>query len=704
MAHPDADPDADPAAGVARPRLLHADEDRLRLVAATLARGGRFVLVVADAALWPAALELLRERLPDHTFVERAPASSEEANQAISDSLRDAPGTTIVIRITGRDAGPIETLNLRRESLVKAAANFLVVLEGDEAHNRFLREAPDCYSYRHLLAVLEGEPSLTTPARFKLLRDNFLRMLAEAREASSPYERADRLQGLAQILLWNNEPLRTRELIDEAISAIASDDEQGLDEDRRLLLARLYRDSSLVRSRTERYRLIRKASELLRPIADSRPTEFLEIEGLLPDAIGVDPSMVEEALSWARRGESRWLVPYLARLALAYCARDHLVRARKVLAELDAIPVARNMVDRLFLNIYILIREGSWVEADRLVATSNQWILWQADRERLDQLRARLLTWRGEHRAAERVCETLPPSNEKQLLLAKLKAESGQTRDARIEIEQMIDSPRTEGGPSIEHLLDMHDVLAYVSDLEAAADVSLSTREALDSRLASLRQHIERTEDPAPPWDLIRCLLLQVDVYLKRSGAERLALQHAEEAWKLADERASVLASGVTRRLVVASLRLGEFDQAQEWLARGLARAREHEHRGDEAQLRGLALWHDVIAGGDVGRAESEMRASVAATGSVTVEASVLAHVGAALDRRDLLQRAQQIYRSLPWPSREGACLEALGELRIAEVRYRTFGLAARLAILGRRAGPPPTTAVDDDWPSPPLL
>lgn len=93
------------------------------------------------------------------------------------------------------------------------------------------------------------------------------------------------------------------------------------------------------------------------------------------------------------------------------------------------------------------------------------------------------------------------------------------------------------------------------------------------------------------------------------------------------------------------------------------------------------------------------MRAAIAATGSVLIEASALARVGRALGRHDLLRRAQQIYRSLPWPEREGACLEALGETRIAEVRYRTFELVARLKILERGAAPPPITAVDDPDP-----
>lgn len=700
MAHPDADPDADPAAGVARPRLLHADEDRLRLVAATLARGGRFVLVVADAALWPVALELLRERLPDHTFVERAPTSSEETSQAISDPLRDAPGTTIIIRVTGRDSGPIETLNLRRESLVKAAANFLVVLEGDDAHNRFLREAPDCYSYRHLLVVLQGEPSLEAPEQIELDQDRLAVLIEDARNFPNPKERAEMLQLLATVLSRLDDTSRANKLRDEAITAMTVlSSQRELDDDERTLLAQLWMSSAERRARTERYRRFLKARELLKPIADRRPDQLANLEGLMIDAIGMDLSATRSAVHRAREGGGGKLDRQLIVLGLAYSAREDLIRVREIVTELDSVGPASlmNNYGWTLLCFNLHLGTGEWTKADRLVSvTSGEMLIDKRRQRRMDRLRAELLGYRGEHRAAQRIYELQPPSFERDLALLEIAANLGQTRDVRIQLARTIDCPPTPDGPNINDLLRMHRLLARATELEVDAKESELACQSLDERLAALRLHIERTELPDPPWSLIRCLLLQADAYLKRSGAERLAIPHAEEAWKLADERAGVLASSVARRLAVASLRLGELDRAQEWLARGLGRAGEHEHRGDEARLRGLALWHETLAGGDVDKAEAEMRAAIAATGSVLIEAAVLARAGAAIGRRDLLQRAQQIYRSLPWPEREGLCLEALGETKIAEVRYRTFGLAARLALLERRAGPPPIVDTDD--------
>jgi hypothetical protein len=292
----------------------------------------------------------------------------------------------------------------------------------------------------------------------------------------------------------------------------------------------------------------------------------------------------------------------------------------------------------------------------------------------------------------------LPPHKGGEFTLILVAAEGGRMADATARIESMLIDSHTRERTSFIDLLHIHNAIAWATELDIAMGGSTLTREALDSRLAALRLHIERSGSD-PPWDLIDCLLLQSDAYLKRLGAERLALLCAEKAWQLADAHATVVAAGVAMRLAVASLRLGDLDQAREWLDRGLARAREHEHRGDEARLLGLAFWHAALVRGDVKRAESDLHAAIAATGSMVVQASVLFRVGSALSRRDLLRSAQQIYRSLPWPVREGACLEALGETRIAEVRYRTFELVARLKILERGAEPPPITAVDDPDP-----
>lgn len=682
-------------------RLLHVDEERLRLAAVTLRRGGRFVIVVAERRLWPAALQSLCELLPEHRFVEHAPTSSDEANQAISDPLRDEPGLTIVIRITTRDAGPLETLNLRRESLVKAPANFLVVLDGDEGHARFLREAPDCYSYRDLLVTLEGEHAFEVPTSGEDWDRYLESALAAAREVADPVDRAHLLYGRATRAFRSNQLRVARTLADAGIDALAPQERATLNEDERLLLARLYFWSVDDCTWGERYHRLRRARAVLAPVAERHLDQFTEIESCMVDAIGTDLEAALDAVRRASEHPGSNVGRPLMRLAKAYRERNNVVRARQVLDEIrgaEAAILARD-VEWLGLQFLLLIDEGAWTRASQLVSSTKATELSEPMlREWLGRLEANLLRRQGEGRAAQQICDRLPPSLEQQLALIRLTADRGHTDDARAQLEAILQRPWTASGRKIDELLGIHDVLVDVVQQQiAAGDVSHEALQALDSRLAALYAHIELEANPDPPWYRIWCLLRQSEVYLRRRGAEPLALRFAEQAWTLAETHASILAPTAARWCVVAALRVGDLAHAAARLSRGLQLAAEHELRGDQVHLRGLAMWHAALAYGHTAAAEVDLQAAFAASGSRLIEASVLARVGAALDRHDLLRRAQQIYRSLPWPRREGACLEALGETQIAEARYRTYGLATRLTILARRAEPSPITATDAD-------
>lgn len=711
-----APPEVDPTVAADEPaRLLHADEERLRLVAVTLSRGGRLVLVVADSRLWSTALQFLRERLSDHRFIEHTPTSHDETNQAISDPLRNEPGLTSVIRLTGREAEPIETLNLRRESLVKAPANFLVVLDGEVAHARFLREAPDCYSYRDLLVVLQGEPVFETPEHHGSDDDDrvLLDAVAEvtlnaaievAKQEADPSTRARRLFRLGVRLLADNQ-IPSRKVFDEVITTLTALHGELSDDDR-LLLAAAHGNRAFGCSRAETYRHVREALEVLAPVADRYAESFANIAGQMVDAIGLDLEAARDAVRRAQANHGGSAGRQLLELARAYRARGNLVHAREVLAEIDATDSAilGTSIAWIRLQFNLLVEAGAWSEADQLVSFRERVELFREQvelqprrREPLHRLRAELLSWRGEGRAAQRIYDRLSSNLRNALAKIRLTADGGRVHDASVQIEQILQRPWTAYPAGVDDLLAIHELLVYVTEEGIAAGGSVRAREDMDARLAMLRQHIERTEAPDPPWSRIDCMLLQADAYLKRTGAEHLALSCAEQAWQLASAGASLLEPRAARRCIVAALRMGQLDEARDWLSRGLKRAREHELRGDKAELRGLALWHATLAGSDTASAEGKLQAAFAASGSKLIETSVLARVGAALGRHDLLRRAQQIDRSLPWPAREGACLEALGETQIAEARYRTFGLVTRSTILARRSEPPPITAVDDD-------
>lgn len=679
--------------------LLHADEEHLRLAAVTLRRGGRFVLVVAGHRLWPAASQFLRELLPEHRFVEHAPTSSDEANQAISDPLRQEPGLTIVLRVTGREEGPLETLNLRRESLVKAPANFMVVLDGDEAHSRFLREAPDCYSYRDLLIVVRGEPTFSAHVLVDIDPDDVVdTAVRTAQQEADPTERARRLLQLALLLQRSHGMSRVRPLFDQTIIAMSRRSEALGDQDR-LLLALLYYVTGTGCSRTEIFRRIHKALEILAPVADQFGEEFAVIECVLPDAIGIDLTAALDAVQRAR-AQGATTAMMLFSVANAYRSRDNLVQARAVLTEIEAdkSAIASMPGFERVMRFRMLVAGGAWSEASQIVSSGTGLeFAFAMFRSQLVELWATLLMQQGEGRAAARVLERIPPAVGSELMQIRISADRGQIAHAASRVEGILRRPWESFPYGFDDLFATHQLLVYLTEQGMAAGIPVYSMDWLDGRLAELHDHVEHHEDPDPPWDRIHCRLLQADAYLRRNGAEHAALSAAEQALALAERMASILVPQTIRRGVVALLRLGELSRGRAWLTRGLASAREHGLLGDEAHLHGLALWHAALAGEDTAVPEVDMQTAFAASGSRLVEASVLARVGGAVGRQDLLRRAQQIYRSLPWPAREGACLEALGETQIAETRYRTYGLITRSMILARRSGPPPITAVDEE-------
>jgi hypothetical protein len=624
-------------------RLLHADEEHLRLAAVTLRRGGRFVLVMADRRLWPTALQLLCDFLPGHRFVEHAPTSSDEANRAISDPRRDTPGLTIVIRITGREQGPLETLNLRRESLVKAPANFLLVLDGDEAHNRFLREAPDCYSYRDLLVALEGEHAFEVPVS----DEDWVRYLNSARTAAQreadPVERARLLYSRAMRAFRNDQLRLSRTLAEDGITALAPLEHGALNESERLLLAQLYLRSADDYDYAERHRRVRRARDILAPAAARYLDEFTAIESCMVEAVGTD---LEAALDAVRRsrGQEGALDRPLMRLAGAYMDRHNIVRARQVLGEFPATRAAifARDVEWLTLQAHLLIQEGAWTRASQLVTSTEAADLSDPMlRAWLGQLEADLLRRQGEDRAAQRIYDRLPPSHEREIALIQLIADRGHTEQACARIDTILQRPWGPGGLNAAELINAHGVLIDLTEQQVAAGGPPGARDALDTRLIALLGHFEREASSDPPWYRISCLLWQSEAYLKRRGAEHLAQACAEQAWTLADAGAANLTPRAARWCVVASLRLGDLAHAAARLSRGLQRAREHELQGDEAHLRGLALWHTALANHSTAAAEADLQAAFVASGSRLVEASVLARVGAALDRRDLLRNSQ---------------------------------------------------------------
>src|SRR5262249_54766408 len=141
-------------------------------------------------------------------------------------------------------------------------------------------------------------------------------------------------------LAFHNHQLRVaRTLAEVGLSALADLEHGALTEDQRLLLAQLHFRSSAGCDYGEYRHRTRRARDLLAPIADRYPEEFIDIEGHILDGIGTDLQAVLDAVRRAheRRAALGW--PLLS-LAEAHRARGNIVSARRAIGEIPAAETA----------------------------------------------------------------------------------------------------------------------------------------------------------------------------------------------------------------------------------------------------------------------------------------------------------------------------------------------------------------------------
>lgn len=144
--------------------------------------------------------------------------------------------------------------------------------------------------------VVERERERRAPATDDRI-DRILSLAEKARSEPDPRRRADLLLFCGQSLAWRGDTSRAREWIEEAIVAMTPLlDQEPLDDDVRKLLARLHASSASRYSHVERYRRMRKALELIEPVAAKDPLLFAGIKSGMSDAIGVDLTAALDAV------------------------------------------------------------------------------------------------------------------------------------------------------------------------------------------------------------------------------------------------------------------------------------------------------------------------------------------------------------------------------------------------------------------------
>ncbi len=132
--------------------LRRAHEVALTALVAALKRG-RFVIVVADDATWPTARARIATAIDDLAPTDVRLVTGEDVLRALA---AGADAGTTALAIDPDAAGALETLNLHRDKLQQRGRRFVLRLAGLEVHRRFVRDAPDCYSFRDAIAILDA--------------------------------------------------------------------------------------------------------------------------------------------------------------------------------------------------------------------------------------------------------------------------------------------------------------------------------------------------------------------------------------------------------------------------------------------------------------------------------------------------------------------------------------------------------------------
>ncbi|HSO00285.1 MAG TPA: hypothetical protein VLS89_18460 [Candidatus Nanopelagicales bacterium] len=587
-------------------KLRRADELQLRVVLAALRRGGRFVIVVADEETWPEAREVLARGLTPPPLHEVRLVTGEDVIRLFSSPEVAGEGADI-LHVGDDAAGAIEALNLHRDKLRQKRCRFALRLDGTAVHERFVREAPDCYSFRDAVANVAGRP------------------------AAAP---------------------------------------------------------------------LKHNQERLEPVREQFENHYAHILGKIRDSYGIDVDAARQALTITREARAvdlQQVMFQLVQLATALVTREDVNGAREAFSQV-VFPwwgaLRRNELLNESVEADILINEGRWEESERRLRTSLATSA-QAENEywfaRFASMLTRLLAWRGELEAALEIV-VLMPSNDSEPLRIQLECFRGEP-DAIVALAAPF-ANRLPGAEEISETLGQVRTKAEIIRRAFSAGlVDLSRRAQLDAELESLAAHVAAVASVDPPWSRIAVELLLADNLLARTGAEDMARAAAQRALALARTGAPEQIPNCVRRIAVAALRTGAIDGLADLLDEAFTAAEARHLPGEAARLAALRLWHLARLGQDTTQAEQALNAAIDRTGSVLVEAEVLYLAGRGTGRRDLLERSRRIYRSLPWPQREGECLEALGMKAAARTRYETFGLRLAALALDRRTEPPPIVA-----------
>ncbi|WP_437944408.1 hypothetical protein WMF27_20315 [Sorangium sp. So ce281] len=576
-------------------------------------------------------------------------------------------------------------LNLNRDKLLSRRCRFLLRLRGLEAFQRFVREAPDCYSIRDAVALIEPQEAIELEPSREPEPDVELQIANERSPAA--------LLTFGEELLMQNRLYDGHRAFDRGIALLER--KKRLSARDRLVLAALHEHRADGATKQERRIHVQEALRILGPVREEFSKEYTNILAQLSDYYGSEIAAVREALDAAEQAVPRNLdlvTRQLIVLADAYLDREDVRGARDAFGQAQIAWFATE--NRLFihrLEAVLLSKEGRWKEATHKLQDCLRQTAQAGTRFWIHSFALRLsalLLRQGELGAAVDVIASIKSEHADELRL-NVRRSQGELAAFR-GIEELADVTAADGDLS-GALTRARASAGWVWRAVRAGLLEERSLDLMDAALAALISRVAAIAPATPPWSRIEAELLAADNLFARVGSEQAAAEAAERALAFARAGAPELIAACMRRIAIAALRSGSVERLDALLDDAARAAVAHQLPGEAAWIAGLRLWYAVQRGAAVADAEEALEAAFARSGSVLVQSAVLLRIGRGTGRRDLVGRARRIYHALPWPEREGACLEALGMPQAARDRYEAFGL--RLAALAVGRSPEPVEA-----------
>jgi hypothetical protein len=662
-----------------------------------------FVIVACAARADRAARTAFLHALGTDSPIEDVVLHDEAAVAPRLRELASGPrGTTIRLVL---DANPdvLDALNLHREKL-RTGARFVLWIAGQAAYQELVRRAPDAFSFRDAVAIVEGDeppPPMASQSESDALRAARARCVrvgtvdldaratawAEFVEELFAYDAGVARSEASKLIGWAS----------------------GLPEStavrRALARALCYRnpnvDRRLLRQREDILRALSLLEGLTDPI-DRALRVLLRTNLPAPPGYGRDWSLLEVARADAASPIERARTARACFLTLL--ARDSVRDAVAPPHTASLGDWQRAMVTRDAAHEWLA--RGRWKEARRAsheiaaLTMPKTLGLRMVARAREANVALRL----GELDACRRIAAELEGSGASDVPTrlsarrfdALARAAGGQVADA---IDGLLDTLCS----AEEHDLPCEclDTLAALSTIASDGHAAGLIDDASVKRLgAELPPRLERCAIMAgsgPPWfDILGSGILAVHVARQPSRVDE-ALAIARSSLATATEHAEILAPEAGRLVARLLLRQGAWQEADDLALRLEPIARAHHVAREVVELRATRLLATAAAGRrDLSQPLGALRDAFDESGAIPLMVTVCRDVGAELWRygrgdvvRELVEPAEREAQEIPWPEEVGRCLEVLGRPEEAAAHYDTWGLVLRRMILARRIGGP---------------